>query len=227
MGTHPIFESDFDCLTDNEKREKKMAPAKKKGVARKSTHSKSKRIEKSAQPVIKEIDATAMYEIDKIGPIHLQWGKKNTKNEKGKMVKKWYIDKSIKHRLRVKWQEPFEDKHERGDDYKTIWSAEDQKTLLENKSNKQAVETALNSKFIWPWVKKEDEGYEDRVALLKKGGYKEWKPTTKSDGNGSSNKWKIKFAIEPKTDTNTSGNSSDSDTTSTDANEEEEEEDDV
>ena len=28
-----------------------------------------------------------MYEIDKIGPIHLQWGKKNTKNEKGKMVK--------------------------------------------------------------------------------------------------------------------------------------------
>ena len=47
----------------------------------------------------------------------------------------------MKHRLWVKWQEPFEDKHEAGDDFKTIWSAEDQKTLLENKSNKQAVET--------------------------------------------------------------------------------------
>ena len=62
--------------------------------------------------------------------------------------------------------------------------------------------------------------------MLKKGGYKEWKPLSKADGNGARSKWKIKFAIEPKTDSNTSGNSSDSDTTSTDANEEEEEEDD-
>ena len=87
----------------------------------------------------------------------------------------------------------------------------------------------MNSKYIWPWVKKEEEGYEERVALLKKGGYKEWKPLSKADGKqlGGANKWKIKFAIEPKTDTNTSGNSSDSDTTSTDANEEEEEDDDV
>ena len=37
---------------------KKGGTTKKKGVARKSTHSKSKRIEKSAKPVIKEIDAT-------------------------------------------------------------------------------------------------------------------------------------------------------------------------
>ena len=36
---------------------KKGGTTKKKGVARKSTHSKSKRIEKSAKPVIKEIDA--------------------------------------------------------------------------------------------------------------------------------------------------------------------------
>ena len=84
----------------------------------------------------------------------------------------------------------------------------------------------MNSKYIWPWVKKEEEGYDERVALLKKGGYKEWKPLSKADGNGARSKWKIKFAIEPKTDSNTSGNSSDSDTTSTDANEEEEEEDD-
>jgi len=205
---------------------KKGGTTKSKGVARKSTHSKSKRIEKSAKPVIKEIDATAMYEIEKIGPVHLKWGKRNTKNAKGKMVKKWYIDKTSKHRLWVKWQSPFEDKHERGDDYKTIWSAEDQKTLLENKSNKPAVESALDSKCIWPWVMKDDDCYEERHKMLKKGGYKEWKPTSKSDGNGTSNKWKIKFAIEPKTDS-TSGNSSDSDTTSTDANEEEEEDDEV
>merc|ERR1711980_19313 len=92
MGTHPIFEADFDCLTDKKKERKKMAATKKKkGVARKSTHSKAKR--QSATPVVKEIDASAMYEIDKIGPVHLQWGKKREKNEKGKMVKKWYIDK--------------------------------------------------------------------------------------------------------------------------------------
>ena len=109
---------------------------------------------------------------------------------------------------------------------------------MENRSNRADVEKvsffkfylhklihllqALDSKCIWPWVKKEDEGYDERKELLLKGGYKEWKPKSKTDGN----KWKIKFAIEPKTDTNTSGNSSDSDTTSTDANEEEEEEDD-
>ena len=73
---------------------------------------------------------------------------------------------------------------------------------------------------------KDDDDYEERHKMLKKGGYKEWKPTSKSDGNGTSNKWKIKFAIEPKTDS-TEGNSSDSDTTSTDANEEEEEDDEV
>merc|ERR1712168_370522 len=222
MGTHPIFESDFDCLTDL-RREKKM---KKGGTARKSTHSKAKRIEKSARPVVKEIDETAHYEIEKIGPVHLKWGKRSMKNSKGKMVKKWYIDKTrSKHLIWVEWREPFEDKDEKDDDFQTMWSAEDQKTLNENKSNQIDVEKALNSKVVWPWVKKEDEGYEERRDLLKKGGYKEWKPTSKTNGKTSGqSKWKIKFPIEPKTDT--SGNSSDSDTTSTDAAEEEEEEDD-
>lgn len=28
-----------------------------------------------------------MYEIDKIGPVNLKWGKRNTKNKQGKIVK--------------------------------------------------------------------------------------------------------------------------------------------
>lgn len=41
-----------------------MAPAKKKGVARKSTHSKSKRIQKSATPVVKEIDEKVIFKFE-------------------------------------------------------------------------------------------------------------------------------------------------------------------
>ena len=43
------------------------------------------------------------------GPVYLEWGKKETKNAKGKIVKEYYLEKETKHRIWVKWIDPFQD----------------------------------------------------------------------------------------------------------------------
>ena len=47
------------------------------------------------------------YEIDEIGPIYLAWAKRRIKNDKGRIVKEWYIKSDKKHLIWVKWTEPF------------------------------------------------------------------------------------------------------------------------
>ena len=49
------------------------------------------------------------YEIKSIGPIHLTWGKRRRKNDRGKLVKEYYIKNEKKHLIWVEWLEPFKD----------------------------------------------------------------------------------------------------------------------
>ena len=52
----------------------------------------------------------------------------------------------------------------------------------------------LKEKVIWPWVAQRDEDFAVRRDMLKKEGYKEWKPNSKENG-----KWAIKFGVEAQT----------------------------
>jgi len=90
------------------------------GKARKSTHAKKASAKalatrrsagKSSTTTKKrvEIDETKHYEVAEVGPIYLEWGKKRTKNSKGKPVKEYYLKKDSKHRIWVKWVDPFQD----------------------------------------------------------------------------------------------------------------------
>lgn len=195
------------------------------GTARKSTHKKktvgktsSKSPTKAKKPRVVEINPEEKYEIETIGPVHLMWGKRRKRNNKGKVVKEWYIKKQSKQLIWVKWKQPFEDEHETNDAHFTSWSAEEQKSLNENTANKAAVEKALASKVIWPWITSADDSHDARLKLLKTGGYKEWKPV-----GGKKSNWKLKFAITTETDTGTTSSGSDSESTSATDNAEEEE----
>ena len=50
------------------------------------------------------------------------------------------MKKPSKWRLWIKWDECFMDEHEKDEDYRCTWSAEDQKLLAENSANKAAIE---------------------------------------------------------------------------------------
>ena len=50
------------------------------------------------------------------------------------------MKKTSKWLVWVKWEEAFEDEHEKDQEYKCTWSAEDQKLLSENPANKAAIE---------------------------------------------------------------------------------------
>ena len=53
---------------------------------------------------------------------------------------------------------------------------------------KELVEAALTKKQVWPWPQKSDEGYEEKVAFLKKLGYREW---TAKSASGKSQRWRV------------------------------------
>jgi len=204
------------------------------GRARKSTHKKPTKsaATKKAKTVpgapkehaVVQIDNKKKYEISAIGPVHLAWGKKRVKNSKGKIVKEYYIKKDTKHLIWVKWSEPFEDDHEKKDEYWTKWSAEPQE-VFEGSHMKAAVKEVLEKKVIWPWVRAEDELSEDRRKILKGKGYKEWKDTKKTNDK----RWHLKMALEVQTDRSSSNNSDSDSESTTSANEvdNEEEEDEV
>merc|ERR1712176_104564 len=100
-------------------RRQKAAPAKKKRV---------------------EIDETKHYAISEIGPICLEWGKKRVKNNKGKVVKEYYLKKNPKHRIWVKWEEPFQDRLE---------DAERRKTILKSNGFKEWKDPNAKGKTKW------------------------------------------------------------------------------
>merc|ERR1719447_163716 len=82
----------------------------------------------------------------------LDWGKKKIKNAKGKIVKEYYLKKDTKHRIWVKWIDPFQDVLEDDNDLGTDckWSAEPQSIFEGNM--KKMVKEALEKKVVWPWV---------------------------------------------------------------------------
>ena len=80
------------------------------------------------------------------------------------MVQEWYIKKSDKQLIWVKWREPFQDEHEKDDAYFTSWSAEDQKILMENPSNRAAVEQ-VNYAVTIPLVIYLGFGVKDYLAM--------------------------------------------------------------
>jgi len=204
------------------------------GKAKKSTHGKkastkalSKR--RSAKPPASkkrvEIDETKHYEVAQIGPVYLEWGKKKTKNAKGKIVKEYYLKKDTKHRIWVKWVDPFQDVLEEdngGDDCK--WSAEPQ-AIFEGHMKKM-VKEALEKKVVWPWIAPNDADADRRKKILKSTGFKEW-VNPKAKG-AAANKWTLRYALEAKTDTSgQSGSDSDGTSSTTDKEGDDDEDDEV
>jgi len=186
--------------------------AKKSSKAKKVTKSAVHRRSKPKKTV--EIIETKHYEISEVGPIYLEWGKKRTKNAKGKLVKEHYIKKDSKHRVWVKWVNPFEDSLETDNDLsgECKWSAEPQ-SVFEGKYMKQLVKEALEKKVVWPWITTKDEDSDQRKTMLKSSGFKEWKKSKA----GKKNDWNMRFGIDPKTDTSgQSGSDSDGTSSTTD-----------
>ena len=97
--------------------------------ARKSTHKASKATGKSRGKVLRE-EPDKEYDIAEMGPIYLLWGKKRVRNERGKTVKKYYIRKTNKHLIWVRWAQEYSDKHPNPKNKNKLepvfWSAEPQ-----------------------------------------------------------------------------------------------------
>jgi len=150
--------------------------------------------------------------------------KKRTKNAKGKPVKEYYLKKDSKHRIWVKWTDPFLDVLEDDNDgAECKWSAEPQ-SIFEGPM-KKAVKEALEKKVVWPWVAQNDDEASKRRSILKSKGFKEW---VNPKAKGSANRWKVRYAIEPKTDTSgQSGSDSDGTSSTTEGGEDEDEDDEV
>ena len=74
------------------------------------------------------------------------------------------------------------------------WSAEPQ-SIFEGHMKKM-VKEALEKKVVWPWIDRGDEDADKRKSVLKSCGFKEW---TNPRAKGSANRWKLRYAIEPKT----------------------------
>jgi len=204
------------------------------GKARKSTHKKKastnalarRRSAKPAAPKKRvEIDETKHYEVAEIGPVYIEWGKKKIKNAKGKIVKEYYLKKESKHRIWVKWVDPFQDVLEddnKGDDCK--WSAEPQ-TVFEGHM-KKSIKEALEKKVVWPWVTKEDSeaAAAQKKKLLKSKGFKEWK---NAKAKGRETNWTMRYAVDAKTDTSgQSGSDSEGTSSTTDKEGDDDDEDD-
>ena len=128
------------------------------GTARKSTHrkksiGKKKSRGKESEPVVVDVDPDQKYAIDLIGPIHLTWAKRKKVNEKGKIVKEYFLRRNEKHSMWVKWEKPFEDKFEVKDKFMTTWSAEPQSLLTADGKNKIAVEEVSCFSTLLPTIK--------------------------------------------------------------------------
>jgi len=201
------------------------------GRARKSTKSKASSRGALARrstgtpkkPKRVEIDADKQYEVAEIGPVRLSWAKRKTKNSKGKIVTEHYIKKDSKHRIWVKWIDPFadklEDNNDTGNDCK--WSAELQ-SVFEGSHMKAMVKECLQKKVVWPWIP-EDGSQKDQ---LKSNGYKEWKQ--KNAKKGRQPQWSVRYDLEVTTDTSgQSGTDSDGTSSTTDNNEDVDEDDEV
>ena len=52
------------------------------------------------------------------------------------------------------------------------------------------------SKIIWPWPQRGEEGFEEKIGLLKERGYKEWRSSSKTERRCM---WQIQNPIIPKT----------------------------
>jgi len=198
----------------------KLKKASTKALARRSSS-------KTAAPKKRvDIDETKHYEVAEIGPIYLEWGKKKIRNSKGKLVKEYYLKKDSKHRIWVKWIDPFQDVLEddnKGDDCK--WSAEPQ-TVFESHMKKM-VKEALEKKVVWPWVMKEDSEAtaNQKKNILKSKSFKEWK-NPKAKGV-KANDWTLRYAVDAKTDTSgQSGSDSDGTSSTTDKEGDDDDEDD-
>ena len=77
-----------------------------------------------------------------------------------------HFQKDSKHQIWVKWASEFADEKAQDQKFNQCqWSAEPQ-----NGIPKAVVKDVLKEKVIWPWPKRTDENYEDRVALLKERG---------------------------------------------------------
>lgn len=81
----------------------------------------------------------------------------------------------------VKWKEAFNDEEEKSRKYKTYWSAEPQKLLLENEHNKRDVEKAINDKIVWPWPRNTESDYAQKQMTLLQNGYRRWKDPVKKN----------------------------------------------
>merc|ERR1712063_117075 len=200
MGTFQHLYSRENHFLTFQKSKKDSLKEKMAGKARKSTHSKkasskvlaSRSKSKPAAPKKHvEINENKHYDVAEIGPVYLEWGKKKIKNARGKIVKEYYLKKDSKHRIWVKWIDPFQDVLEDDNDgAECKWSAEPQSIFEGNM--KKMVKEALEKKVVWPWVAPDEDESAKRKNLLKSKGFKEW---TNPKAKGPQKKWTMRYGI--------------------------------
>lgn len=200
--------------------------------ARKSTHKPKTATGKSRGKVLRE-NPDNECDVEEIGPIYLLWAKKRVRNERGKTVKKYYIRKSNKHLIWVKWKAHFPEKHpdkNTGEPEPVYWSAEPQERLRESGLGNE-VDRVLSKKIIWPFPSKEDDdeagqdsSWLERKAIATEAGFKKWK-TAKKDEKGR--EWSIFNTVDATTASSEQSSTEASEAESSNIEEEEEEEDEV
>merc|ERR1712037_727210 len=168
MGTHPIFESDFDCLTEILKvehgtfqSEKDCQQEIKQGCTQSSSCIQAEqvvRLREGRQVAPKNFDENSEWEIEEFGGLYLCWGKKKTRKPDGSIGKQYYLKGDSDHRVWIKWTVAYHDK--------IRWSAEKQEKLVG--VNKDALKKIIQDKKAWPLPSTLDgigSGWKERRAI--------------------------------------------------------------
>merc|ERR1712063_100280 len=206
MGTFQHLYSRENHFLTFQKSKKDSLKEKMAGKARKSTHSKkasskvlaSRSKSNPAAPKKRvEFYETKHYDVAEIGPVYLVWGKRvrvtkrGSLNSRRQVAKEYYLKKDSKHRIWVKWIDPFQDVLEDDNDgAECMWSAEPQSFFEGNM--KKMVKEALEKKVVWPWVAPDEDESAKRKNLLKSKGFKEW---TNPKAKGPQKKWTMRYGI--------------------------------
>lgn len=174
------------------------------GKAKKSSHKRSNkkalRGDYIKQPKISEEAAAKKkvvehedceYEIAELGAIYPEWGLMKEKNDKGKIITKYFLKDLSEHRIWVRWESTFADQYEVAE---SDWSAEPQ--AMFNEEMQVEIQEILKKKVCWPWPNPSEEDADLKRAILLSEGYKESGPEKKKkEGNGK-DKWAVSMMRE-------------------------------
>ncbi|CBY38645.1 unnamed protein product [Oikopleura dioica] len=177
---------------DNQSRKKQRADEKSKNIPKKKKKTvtkgfindpsilpATKRLKRDKSKKVKDDydDPEREWEVQHVGGLCLEWGKRRRKIKNGRTVTEWFIKPDSEHRIWIMWKDPFRDNG-------AIWSAEVQENLVG--VDRELIERALRRKKCYPMPNPSDglEDWEDRKIEAVLLGFTQWKAPPSLVKNG-------------------------------------------